>query len=101
MIPVEVGNGPDVPDVIKNYVIVGLACLWVLSLFLELCGARVILEGAEVEAVVGWQPVGHLVLKDIAGALGSIFCLLGSARGALLLFVLDGAQVPEQQGVTA
>ena len=35
MIPVEVGNGPDVPNVIENDVILALACLRVLYLFLE------------------------------------------------------------------
>lgn len=102
MIPIEVGNGPDVADVIENDVILAIVCFCVLSLLLEFCMALVVLEGAEVEAVVGWQPVRPVLLKDIAAtALASNFCMLGSARGALKLFVLDGAEVPEQQGVTA
>lgn len=36
MIPVEVGNGPDVANVIENDVIFALACLGVLALQLEL-----------------------------------------------------------------
>ena len=102
MIPIEVGNGPDVADVIENDVILALACFRVLSLLLEFCLALVVLEGAEVEAGVGWQPVRPILLKDVAAAaLASNFCMLGSARGALKLFVLDGAEVPEEQGVTA
>ena len=59
-----------------------------------------VLEGAEVEASVRWLPVRLVLLKDVA-VLASIFCMLGSTRAALQLFVLDGAEVPEQQRVSA
>lgn len=102
MIPVEVGNGPDVADVIENDVIVALACIRVLYLFLQFCGALVVLEGAKVEAGVGGLAIRSVLLEDIAtAALASNFCMLGCTRGALKLFVLDGAEVPEQQGVAA
>jgi hypothetical protein len=45
MIPVEVGNGPDVANVIENDVIFALACLGVLALQLEPLRSCMILEG--------------------------------------------------------
>ena len=101
VIPVEVGNGPDVANVIENDVILALARLRVLHLFLELRRAWVILERTEVEASVAYLAVRAVLVQGTAAALASIFCMLGSARGAWKLFVLDGAEVPEQQGVPA
>ena len=102
MIPIEVGNGPDVADVIENDVILALACFRILSLRQQFRLALMVLEGAEVEAGVGWRPVRPLLLKDVAvAALATDFCMLRSARGALKLFVLHVAEVPEQQGITA
>lgn len=60
-----------------------------------------ILERTEIEASITYLPIGTVLVQDIAAAFASIFCMLGSARGAWKLFVLDGAQVPEQQGVPA
>jgi hypothetical protein len=95
MIPVEVGNGPDVADVIENDVIFALACLGVLALLLELLRSCMILEGPEIKAGVGYDAVRRLLLKGVAAAaLASIFCMLRGARCAV--FVLDAAEVPEE-----
>lgn len=102
MIPIEVGNGPDVPDVIQDDVVLALACFGVICLFLVLRRTRVILKCAEVEAVVDRLAVRTILFENIAGAaLASSFCMLGRARCALKLFVPDVAEVPEQQRVSA
>ena len=102
MIPIEVGNGSDVSDVIKDDVVLALACLGVICLLGKLRWTRMILISSEIEAIVDWLTVYSILLKDItSAALASIFCVLRRARRALILFVPDGAEVPEQQRVSA
>ena len=99
MIPVEVGNGPDVANVIENDVVFALARLGVLALQLELLRACMILKGSEIKAGIGRDHIRRLLLEGIAtAALASIFCML---RSACTVFVLDAAEVPEEQGVSA
>ena len=102
MVPIEVGNGPDVPDVIKDDMVLALACLWVLWLFLLLHWTLASLKCAEIEADIGGLRADSIFFEEIAGAIfATIFRMLGCARRALQLFVPDGAEVPEKQRVPA